>query len=170
MAEVLQLPNAEDRETIYIALLPQIKNLIAAEQDLIANLANITAVLHQAFNFFWVGFYRCVDDELVLGPFQGTLACTRIHLSQGVCGASASQKQTIIVPDVYLFPGHIACSSASRSEIVLPLEYAGEVQLVLDIDSDQIDDFSTIDAFYLEQIIELIKQRHFDSFKHHYQE
>ncbi|BAZ02549.1 Free methionine-R-sulfoxide reductase [Tolypothrix tenuis PCC 7101] len=170
MAELLQLPEAKDRETIYIALLPQIKNLIAAEKDLIANLANITAVLHQAFNFFWVGFYRRIDDELVLGPFQGTLACTRIHLFQGVCGASASQKQTIIVPDVDLFPGHIACSSASRSEIVVPLEDAGEVQLVLDIDSDKINDFSTSDAFYLEQLIELIKQRHFDSCKHNYQE
>jgi L-methionine (R)-S-oxide reductase len=161
MAESLYVPDGGDRKTLYTALLPQIESLMAAESDLIANLANVTAVLRQAFGFFWVGFYRRIGDELVLGPFQGTLACTRIPLSQGVCGACARQQETIIVPDVEQFPGHIACDSRSRSEIVVPLVHQGEVQLVLDIDSDALDHFSEVDAEYLEGLIELIRKHHF---------
>jgi L-methionine (R)-S-oxide reductase len=161
MAESLYVPDGGDRKTLYTALLPQIESLMSAESDLIANLANVTAVLRQAFGFFWVGFYRRIGDELVLGPFQGTLACTRIPLSQGVCGACARQRETIIVPDVEQFPGHIACDSRSRSEIVVPLIHQGEVQLLLDVDSDALNHFSDLDAEYLEQLLELIRKRHF---------
>jgi L-methionine (R)-S-oxide reductase len=162
MAESLYIPENGDGETLYTALLPQIESLIASETDWIANLANITAVLRQTFGFFWIGFYRRIDGELVLGPFQGTLACTRIPLSQGVCGACARQKKTIIVPDVEQFPGHIAYDGRSRSEIVVPLVHQSEVKLVLDIDSDVLDDFSKIDAFYLEPIVEQVKKHHFE--------
>jgi L-methionine (R)-S-oxide reductase len=139
-------------------LLPQIQSVIALETDLIANLANITAMLQQTFGFFWVGFYRTVNqNELVLGPFQGTLACTRIAFGKGVCGAAAQQQKTIIVPDVDLFEGHIACSSLSRSEIVVPLLHQGKTVLVLDIDSTELNTFDTTDRHYLEQIVGLIK-------------
>ena len=139
-------------------MLPQIQSVIAPETDLIANLANITAMLQQTFGFFWVGFYRTINqNELVLGPFQGTLACTRIAFGKGVCGAAAQQQKTIIVPDVDLFEGHIACSSLSRSEIVVPLLHQGKTVLVLDIDSTELNTFDTTDRHYLEQIVGLIK-------------
>jgi GAF domain-containing protein len=139
-------------------LLPQIQSVIALETDLIANFANITAMLQQAFGFFWVGFYRTINqNELLLGPFQGTLACTRIAFGKGVCGAAAHQQKTIIVPNVDLFEGHIACSSLSRSEIVVPLLHEGKTALVLDIDSTELNTFDTTDQHYLEQIVGLIK-------------
>ncbi len=162
MAEHLQLPTSTSREEIYQAILPQIDSLIRDESDLIANLANVAAVLSTACRFHWVGFYRMIDGELVLGPFQGPLACTRIALHQGVCGAAARAKQTVVVPDVDAFPGHIACSSKSRSEIVVPLvTRSGEVQLVLDVDSDKRADFSDVDVRYLEELISLLAERHF---------
>ncbi|RMH70516.1 MAG: GAF domain-containing protein [Gemmatimonadetes bacterium] len=161
MAENLFVPPDATREETYQVLIPQIEALIEPEADLIANMANITAVLKEAMGFFWVGFYRRINNELVLGPFQGPLACTRIALDKGVCGACASRKKTIIVPDVEKFPGHIACSSASKSEIVVPLVVGNIVKLVLDVDSDQLDDFSEIDQRYLEEIVSLIKRRHY---------
>ena len=128
---------------------------------LIANLANVSAALAQAFAFLWVGFYRMIAGELVLGPFQGPLACTRITLDRGVCGAAARERRTIIVPDVDQFPGHIACSSLSRSEIVVPLIVGDHVPLVLDVDSERLDHFSATDEQYLGQIMALIQARHF---------
>lgn len=156
MAESLILSTDLSREERYQELLPQIKSVVEAETDLIANLANIAAMLKEAFGFFWVGFYRMQEGELVLGPFQGPLACTRIPLSKGVCGASASQQKTLIVADVNQFPGHIACSSLSKSEIVVPKIVAGETTLILDVDSDEYDDFSEVDAKYLEEVITYI--------------
>ena len=161
MAEELHIPQTDSREEKYIALLPQIAALLECENDLVANLANVTAVLRQAFGFFWVGFYRREGEELVLAPFQGPLACSRISLSEGVCGASASEKKSILVPNVEEFPGHIACSSESKSEVVIPLVVDGETKLVLDVDSDQLDDFSRLDVNYLEQVVELIGRRHY---------
>ena len=160
MAEDLFIPQTTDRKTIYKTIIPQIQSLIESESDLIANLANISAVLKEAFGFFWVGFYVAKEGQLVLGPFQGPLACTRIPFNKGVCGASYSQQKTIIVPDVDAFPGHIACSSASRSEIVLPVFHRnGTVAMVLDVDSDQLDDFSEVDAEWLESMIRLIERK-----------
>ncbi len=121
MAETLFIPQTPDRQAIYDSLLPQITALVAGETDLVANLANIAAALKEAFGFFWVGFYLKKEDQLVLGPFQGPVACTRIAFSKGVCGAAYVRKETIVVPDVEQFPGHIACSSASKSEIVVPV-------------------------------------------------
>lgn len=145
------------KEDKYKQLLPQIASLVAAEPDLIANLANICAVLKENFDFFWVGFYRLIGEELVLGPFQGPLACTRIALNKGVCGACATKGETIIVPDVDAFPGHIACSSLSRSEITVPLvDELGVTRLVLDIDSTSLDDFDWVDQQYLEKMIALL--------------
>ena len=158
MAESLAFSKAASRETIYAEIKPQIEALITGEPDLIANLANVAAVLKEAFGFFWVGFYLKKDDQLVLGPFQGPLACTRIDLDKGVCGHAYTTRQTVIVPNVDEFPGHIACSSAARSEIVVPLFDAnGEVFGVLDIDSDQVDDFSEIDSTGLKHITALIE-------------
>ena len=160
MAEELFIPKSTDRKTVYETLIPQIQALIESESDLIANLANIAAVLKEAFGFFWVGFYIAKEGELVLGPFQGPLACTRIPFHKGVCGASYSQQKTLIVPDVDAFPGHIACSSASRSEIVLPVFHRnGTVAMVLDVDSDQLDDFSEVDAKWLGGVIRLIERK-----------
>jgi len=160
MAEELFIPQTTDRKTVYETLIPQIQALIESESDLIANLANISAVLKEAFGFFWVGFYIAKEGELVLGPFQGPLACTRIPFNKGVCGASYSQQKTIIVPDVDAFPGHIACSSASKSEIVLPVFHRnGTVAMVLDVDSDQLDDFSEVDAKWLGSVIRLIERK-----------
>ena len=157
MAETLILPLTSDRQTIYTNLIPQIAALIDGETDLVANLANIAAALKEAFGFFWVGFYLKKESQLVLGPFQGPVACTRIAFDKGVCGAAYSRQETIIVPDVEQFPGHIACSSVSKSEIVIPVfDRAGTVQMVLDVDSDQLNDFSEIDASGLEQIARLI--------------
>ena len=160
MAEELFIPQTTDRKTVYESLIPQIQALIESESDLIANLANISAVLKEAFGFFWVGFYIAKEGQLVLGPFQGPLACTRIPFNKGVCGASYSQQKTLIVPDVDAFPGHIACSSASRSEIVLPVFHRnGTVAMVLDVDSNQLDDFSEVDAEWLESMIRLIERK-----------
>lgn len=160
MAEELIIPVGTDRKEIYDALIPQINGLIETESDLIANLANITAVLKEAFGFFWVGFYIAKEGQLVLGPFQGPVACTRIPFHKGVCGASYSQQKTIIVPDVDQFPGHIACSSASKSEIVLPVFHKnGTVAMILDVDSDQLDDFSEIDAAGLQSILTLLERK-----------
>ena len=160
MAEELIIPVGTDRKAIYDALIPQINGLIETESDLTANLANLAAVLKEAFGFFWVGFYIAKEGQLVLGPFQGPIACTRIPFHKGVCGASYSQQKTIIVPDVDQFPGHIACSSASRSEIVLPVFHKnGTVAMILDVDSDQLDDFSEIDAAGLQSILTLLERK-----------
>jgi L-methionine (R)-S-oxide reductase len=160
MAEELIIPQTTNRKAIYEVLVPQIASLIESESDLTANLANVSAALKQAFDFFWVGFYIVKEGQLVLGPFQGPIACTRIPFHKGVCGASYSQKQTIIVPDVDAFPGHIACSSASKSEIVLPVFHRnGTVAMVLDVDSDQLNDFSETDAEFLENVIRLIEKK-----------
>jgi L-methionine (R)-S-oxide reductase len=160
MAEELLVPTDTDRATVYNALFPQIKALVETESDLIANLANISAALKEAVCFFWVGFYIVKEGQLVLGPFQGPIACTRIAFNKGVCGASYSQQKTIIVPDVEAFPGHIACNSASKSEIVLPVFHRnGTVAMVLDVDSDQPDDFSEVDAEHLARILKLIERK-----------
>lgn len=156
MAESIAFSRGAQREQIYAELLPQIEALIAVEPDLIANLANVAAVLKEAFGFFWVGFYLKKGDQLVLGPFQGPLACTRIAFDSGVCGHAYSTRETVIVPNVDEFPGHIACSSASKSEIVVPLISGDMVAGVLDVDSDIPDDFSTIDAVGLERVVSLI--------------
>lgn len=153
MAENLHLPDTADKTELYRTLLPQIRSLISDEPDQIANLANVAAVLKEAFGFFWVGFYLMKQGELVLGPFQGPLACTRITLDRGVCGAAATQKKTLLVADVEAFPGHIACSSASRSEIVVPMLRDGQLLGVLDVDSDQLDDFDAVDQAGLEAIV-----------------
>ena len=144
------------KEEQYESLLPQIKALLEGEPDLIANLANITGALKEQFNWLWIGFYLVKDDELVLGPFQGPVACTRIKKGKGVCGASWAKAETLIVPDVEKFPGHIACSSLSRSEIVVPIIRNNKVLGVLDADSIEPDQFDNIDQNYLEQITELI--------------
>lgn len=146
-----------DKAGRYAELLPQLEALVKGESDLTANLANIAAALKEAFGFFWVGFYEVKAGMLVLGPFQGPLACTRIQLGKGVCGTAWAEKRTQLVPDVDAFPGHIACSSASRSEIVVPIfGKDGEVRLVLDVDSDQLNDFDADDQQYLEQLSALL--------------
>lgn len=160
MAEELHLPPTDDKAERYAALLPQIRSLIDGEPDLIANLANVTAALKEAFGFFWVGWYLMKGGELVLGPFQGPLACTRIAIGKGVCGSSAAQAATIVVEDVELFPGHIACSSLSRSEIVVPMLLAGEVLGVLDVDSERLAEFDGIDQFWLEQVVAAVVAQH----------
>ena len=156
MAESIAFSKDAGREQIYAELLPQIEALIADEPDLIANLANVAAVLKEAFGFFWVGFYLKKGGQLVLGPFQGPLACTRIEFDSGVCGHAYSTRETVIVHNVDEFPGHIACSSASKSEIVVPLISGDAVAGVLDVDSEIPDDFSTIDAIGLERVVSLI--------------
>ncbi|MDP4655554.1 MAG: GAF domain-containing protein [Algoriphagus sp.] len=158
MAENLFLPQAGSKEEIYQALLPQVEALISGEQDLVANLANIAAALREAFGFFWVGFYVVQGQELVLGPFQGPIACTRIAYGRGVCGAAWKEQKTQLVPDVEAFPGHIACSSASKSEIVVPAFQNGEVFLVLDVDSDRLDDFDAVDQRYLEDMMGILEK------------
>ena len=155
MAEDLLITKGTKEEQ-YESLLPQIKGLLEGEPDLIANLANITGALKEQFNWLWIGFYLVKDDELVLGPFQGPVACTRIKKGKGVCGASWAKAQTLIVPDVEKFPGHIACSSLSRSEIVVPIIRNNKVIGVLDVDSIELDQYDNIDQSYLEQITELI--------------
>lgn len=157
MAETLLLPTTSNRNEIYDSLVPQLAALVSGETDTVANLANIAAALKEAFGFFWVGFYIKKDDQLVLGPFQGPIACTRINFNKGVCGHCYTTKQTIIVPDVEAFPGHIACSSASKSEIVVPaFDKNGEVALVLDVDSDQLNDFDEADKLGLEKIMKIV--------------
>ena len=158
MAESVAFSKTAAREVVYAEIAPQIEALIAGENDLIANLANIAAVLKEAFGFFWVGFYLVKEGELVLGPFQGPLACTRIKLGEGVCGYAWDRRETVIVPDVEEFPGHIACSSLSRSEIVLPVfGPSGEVVGVLDVDSEKPDDFSRIDGGGLGRIVKILE-------------
>ncbi len=157
MAEELIISTSTDKQERYNALIPQLEALVTGEPDLIANLSNIAAALKQTMDFFWVGFYLVKDNQLVLGPFQGPIACTRINLGKGVCGTSWKEKRTIIVPDVDQFPGHIACSSASKSEIVLPAFKHGEVYLVLDVDSDKLNDFDATDAEALERVMRIIE-------------
>lgn len=155
----LDISSTLSKEEKYISLLPQLKGLLDGEDDMIANFANISAALKQSFNFFWVGFYIVKKDELVLGPFQGTVACTRIRYGKGVCGTAWKEKQTIIVEDVNKFPGHIACDAASQSEIVVPLFNQNNIIAVLDIDSEYLNHFDETDALYLQQIIKLLEQK-----------
>lgn len=155
MAESLIVP-VGSKEECYQTLLPQIKSLVEDEKDLIANLANTVAALKEVFNFFWVGFYLVKDEELVLAPFQGPIACTRIRCGRGVCGTAWKEARTLVVPDVDAFPGHIACSSLSRSEIVVPLIKEGKVWGVLDIDSEQLNSFDEVDNVWLNKIVDLI--------------
>lgn len=158
MAEELIISASVDKGERYDTLVPQIAALTEGENDLVANLSNIAAALKQSMNFFWVGFYVVKNNQLVLGPFQGPIACTRIDFGKGVCGASWKEKKTILVPDVEAFPGHIACSSASRSEIVLPAFKNGAVALVLDVDSDKLNDFDSTDQEGLEKIMRIIEK------------
>ena len=151
----------KNKEDLYKSLLPQIESLIEPEKDFIANLANICAVLKERLGFFWVGFYLTKQEELVLGPFQGPLACTRIKIGQGVCGKSAQNKETFIVDDVHKFDGHIACNANSKSEIVIPLIDAEKTKLILDCDSDVLNNFDELDQKYLEKLIAIIKKKHF---------
>lgn len=155
MAEHLVVEGQTKAER-YASLLPQIKALIEGESNLVANLANISAALHEAFGFWWVGFYLVEGDELVLGPFQGPVACTRIGRGRGVCGTAWQRGQTIVVEDVELFPGHIACSSASRSEIVVPMWKGDKVWGVLDIDSEKLATFDECDQEWLEKLCQMI--------------
>ena len=158
MSENLYLPTEASKSETYEAILPQIEALISGEPDLYANLANISAALKEAFGFFWVGFYLVKGNQLVLGPFQGPIACTRINLGKGVCGTAWLQKKTQLVPDVELFPGHIACSAASKSEIVIPVLKGDEVLMVLDVDSDRLDDFDEVDQKYLEKLMGVLEK------------
>lgn len=161
MAENLNIASG-GKEEMYRILYPQIEALTEGEDDMIANMANISSMLHQTFGFWWTGFYRVLEngdtgnEELVLGPFQGPLACSRIGFGKGVCGAAWTRRETVIVPDVDLFPGHIACSSASRSEIVVPVFQGERIAAVLDIDSDRTDTFDNTDKIWLEKIAGLI--------------
>lgn len=156
MAEELLISEG-GKENKYRELLPQLRALVETETNRIANLANIAAALKQTFDFFWVGFYLVEGDELVLGPFQGPIACTRIRLGRGVCGTAWKEERTLIVPDVEQFPGHIACSSDSKSEIVVPMMKEGKVVGVLDIDSDCLDSFDEVDARYLEEVCRYVR-------------
>lgn len=159
MAEELIISSSTSKKEKYQTLVPQIEALITGEPDLIANLSNIAAALKQTMDFFWVGFYLVKDSQLVLGPFQGPIACTRIDYGKGVCGAAWKEKKGILVPNVDEFPGHIACSSASKSEIVLPAFKNEEVKLILDVDSDKLNDFDAADENELGKIIRLIEAR-----------
>jgi len=155
MAEDLQITQG-DKKAQYESLIPQIKALVEGEPNQVANLANIAAALKEQFGWWWVGFYIIIEDELVLGPFQGPVACTRIKKSRGVCGAAWAAEKTLIVEDVEKFPGHIACSSASKSEIVVPFFIQGKIAGVLDVDSELLAHFDEIDQTYLEKIAALI--------------
>ena len=155
MAEQLII-QGETKQERYEALLPQIRAVVDGEPDLIANMANVAAMLHETFGFWWTGFYRVIGEELVLGPFQGPMACTRIKKGRGVCGTAWLKAKTQVVPDVDKFPGHIACSSASRSEIVVPVFQDGNVVAVLDIDSAQLATFDETDRQYLERIVKIL--------------
>ena len=140
----------------YESLLPQIQAVMDPNVDLIANMANMAAMLHETFDFWWTGFYRVIGNELVLGPFQGPLACTRIPFGRGVCGSAWKERRTLVVPDVEQFPGHIACSSASKSEIVVPIFHNNEIIAVLDIDNDRLGTFDDTDAIYLERLVRML--------------
>jgi len=162
MSESLTI-TATEKEALYAEIMPQIASVLASETNIIANLANTSAILKECFNFFWVGFYLVDEtiptgkpEQLVLGPFQGPLACTRIRKGKGVCGSAWQESHTLIVPDVEKFPGHIACSSLSKSEIVVPIIQEGKVVGVLDIDSEEVDTFDTVDQLWLEQLAELL--------------
>jgi len=155
MAEDLSIAAGNKTEQ-YESLIPQIKGLLDGEPDLIANLANIAGALKEQFGWFWVGFYIVKGDELVLGPFQGPVACTRIRKGRGVCGTSWEKAETIVVPDVEKFPGHIACSSLSKSEIVVPILRNNKVLAVLDVDSNEYDQFDTTDKIQLQKIVDLV--------------
>ena len=157
MAEELIISTSVNKAERYQALLPQIKALVEDESDYIANLSNIAGALKQGMNFFWVGFYLVKGDQLVLGPYQGPIACTRIDFGKGVCGTAWKERRTIVVPDVEKFPGHIACNSASKSEIVLPAFKNNEVALVLDVDSDVLNDFNSTDQVALEELMRIIE-------------
>ena len=161
MAENLYIPENATKQEKYEALLPQIEALMAYESDLVANLANISSALHQVFSWWWVGFYWVKENELVLAPFQGPIACTRIAFGKGVCGTAWKERKTQLVPDVEQFPGHIACSSATKSEIVVPIfNQNDEVMGVLDVDSERDDVLDEIDVFYLEKISKMITKIH----------
>ena len=155
MSEQLTIHSGNKTER-YACLLPQLEAIVSGETDTIANMANIAACLWETFHFWWVGFYRVVDNELVLGPFQGPLACSRIRKGRGVCGTAWAEARTVIVPDVEQFPGHIACSSASRSEIVVPIIRDGIVMGVLDVDSEHLATFDETDALWLERVAALL--------------
>ncbi len=157
MAEDLNIIQNATKQQQYETLIPQIKALLQGETDLVANLANLAAALKEQFNWFWVGFYMVKEVELVLGPFQGPVACTRIRKGKGVCGTSWEKAETLIVPDVDAFPGHIACSSFSKSEIVVPLFQGENVVGVLDVDSSELNEFDETDAKYLEQLVKLLQ-------------
>ncbi|MDH6359256.1 GAF domain-containing protein [Parabacteroides sp. PF5-9] len=157
MTEELTIQQGSKKEK-YETLLPQIKSLIDGENDTIANMANVCAALKQTFDFLWVGFYTVKEDNLVLSPFQGPIACTRIRFGKGVCGTAWKEAKTVIVPDVDLFPGHIACNSASRSEIVVPLLKKNEVIAILDIDSASLNTFDEVDAYYLEKLCKMLAE------------
>jgi len=152
MAEDLAISKGSKEEQ-YESLLPQLSGILTGEDDLVANLANITAALKEQFGWFWVGFYLVKGNELVLGPFQGPVACTRIAKGRGVCGSSWAKQETLIVPDVEKFPGHIACSSLSKSEIVVPVFRNGNIVAILDVDSEELDKFDTTYKTYLEKIV-----------------
>jgi len=156
MEVTIGIVEGASKEEKYQALVKSIDSVISGESDFIANLANIASMLKYELGFFWVGFYLVKEGELVLGPFQGPIACTRIKKGKGVCGESWESGKSIVVPDVDAFAGHIACNSASRSEIVIPLRRDNEVIGVLDVDSDQVDDFDAVDQRYLEEIVHLI--------------
>ena len=158
MAEHISLPATTDRVERYTALAPQLRALLGEERDLIAAMANMSAALHEAFGWHWVGFYRVMGAELVLGPFQGPVACSRIGHGKGVCGTAWAEERVIIVPDVEKFPGHIACSALSRSEIVVPIrDRSGRIAAVLDIDSTEIDGFNEVDAHALDRMCALLE-------------
>ena len=146
----------KDKETLYKGLIPQAESLLEGETDEIACMANLAALLHRAFGFWWTGFYRVVGDELILGPFQGPVACIHIPYGRGVCGTAWKRNETVVVPDVEAFPGHIACSSESRSEIVVPVHRQGQVVAVLDIDSKELAAFDDTDREFLETIVKNI--------------
>ncbi|WKV10704.1 GAF domain-containing protein [Marivirga harenae] len=158
MSESLLIDVNASKEEKYKALIPQINALVDGEEDVVANLANITAALKEAFGYFWIGFYIVKNGELVLGPFQGPIACTRIQKGKGVCGSVWAEGKTLVIPDVEAFPGHIACSSASKSEIVVPAFKDQEVAMVLDIDSDELNTFDEIDQKYLEELMKSVSK------------
>ena len=149
--------SGNNKQEKYTSLLPQVQAVMDSSVDIIANMANMAAMLHETFGFWWTGFYRVIGDELMLGPFQGPLACTRIAYGRGVCGTAWKERRTIVVPDVEEFPGHIACSSASRSEIVVPVFQDDKVVAVLDIDSAELNTFDETDKEYLERMVTLLR-------------
>lgn len=157
MAENLVVSQSTDKKERYEVLLPQVRSLVEGETDIVANLSNVVAALRQSFGFFWVGFYIVRDNQLVLGPFQGPIACTRINFGRGVCGTTWKEGKTILVPNVDEFPGHIACSSDSKSEIVVPVFKNGSVAMVLDVDSDKLNDFDNTDLEYLQKLMKVVE-------------